>query len=146
MDVTKEESIERTANSVSQLGKRPLRLVLNVSGYLKPEKSLRQVDHVEALKHLQVNTIGPLLVSKHFSPMFGVPDKNAEFKHPLLVNLSARTGSIGDNHLGGWYSYRLSKAALNQVTRTLAVELGRRGIVCVSLHPGTVVRYLHEIH
>ncbi len=58
----------------------------------------------------------------------------------MFATLSARVGSIGDNRLGGWYSYRASKAALNQFVRTAAIELGRRqpGAICVALHPGTV--------
>ena len=142
MDVTKEKTIEEAARFITSITpeKRPLRLLINSAGYLLPEKSLKSVEEEQILKHLRVNTIGPLLVAKHFSPLFGNVDQNASvFKNPVLTNMSARTGSIGDNKLGGWHSYRLSKAALNQVTRTLATEFGRKGLICVSLHPGTVV-------
>ncbi|RKO89219.1 hypothetical protein BDK51DRAFT_21781 [Blyttiomyces helicus] len=57
---------------------------------------------------------------------------------PVWVNISARTGSIGDNGLGGWYSYRVMKAGLNQFTKTLSCELGRKGVTVISYHPGTV--------
>ena len=55
----------------------------------------------------------------------------------IIANLSARVGSISDNNLGGWYSYRMSKAALNQATRTMSNELKRQNVWCISLHPGT---------
>jgi len=55
----------------------------------------------------------------------------------VIANVSARVGSISDNQLGGWYSYRISKAALNQATRTMALELRRQDIWVVALHPGT---------
>ena len=59
------------------------------------------------------------------------------FEACIVANLSARVGSISDNNLGGWYSYRISKAGLNQATRTMALELGRQSVWCVALHPGT---------
>ena len=81
-----------------------------------------------------VNAIGPALVAKHVLPLFP-RDRRAVF-----AALSARVGSISDNRLGGWYSYRASKAALNQLIRTLSIELAARRplAVCVGLHPGTV--------
>ncbi|XP_068758775.1 1-hydroxy-2-glutathionyl-2-methyl-3-butene dehydrogenase-like isoform X2 [Montipora capricornis] len=68
----------------------------------------------------------------------------------ILVNMSARVGSVTDNWLGGWYSYRMSKAALNMATKNLSIELGRKNVICVSLHPGTVntdlsSRYLKNV-
>ena len=58
----------------------------------------------------------------------------------VVANMSARVGSIGDNQLGGWYSYRASKTALNQLTKTMAIECSRRktNVACILLHPGTV--------
>ena len=58
----------------------------------------------------------------------------------MIANMSARVGSIGDNSLGGWYSYRASKTALNQLTKTMAIECTRRktNVSCIMLHPGTV--------
>ena len=81
-----------------------------------------------------MNAIGPLLVAKHFQILLPPQERS------IFANLSARVGSIGDNHLGGWYAYRASKAAQNMVTRNLAIELRRRaqGLICVALHPGTV--------
>jgi NAD(P)-dependent dehydrogenase (short-subunit alcohol dehydrogenase family) len=81
-----------------------------------------------------VNAIGPALLMKHFLPLLPRSGKC------VFATLSARVGSIGDNRLGGWYSYRASKAALNQIVRTAAIELrrGRPDAICVALHPGTV--------
>lgn len=99
-----------------------------------PEKALRELDPVWLGRQYAVNAIGPALVAKHFLPIMPKTGRS------VLAILSARVGSIADNHLGGWYGYRASKAALNQLVRTLAVEDKRRndrGIV-VALHPGTV--------
>jgi NAD(P)-dependent dehydrogenase (short-subunit alcohol dehydrogenase family) len=80
------------------------------------------------------NTIGPALVLKHFTPLLPREGRS------VVAALSAKVGSIGDNHLGGWHSYRASKAALNQVIHTAAIELKRTRpqAICVALHPGTV--------
>ena len=99
-----------------------------------PEKAIGELDPAWLARQFAVNTIGPALVAKHFLPR--MPKKGRS----VLAFLSARVGSISDNRLGGWYGYRASKAALNQLVRTLAVEERRRndrGIV-VGLHPGTV--------
>ena len=101
---------------------------------LAPEKSMRALS-AEALQAVfAVNAVGPALVAKHFLPL--TPRGEAS----LFAVLSARVGSIGDNGLGGWYAYRASKAALNMLVRTLAIEHRRtRPLgVCVALHPGTV--------
>jgi len=88
---------------------------------------------------LAVNTIGPALVLRHFAPLL---DK----QRSLVGVLSAKVGSIGDNRLGGWYAYRASKAALNMVVKTAAIELARthKGLVVAALHPGTVRTSLSE--
>ncbi len=81
-----------------------------------------------------VNAIGPALLLKHFCPLFPRQGR------VVFATLSARVGSIGDNRLGGWHSYRASKAALNQLVRTASIELHRHNpaSLCVALHPGTV--------
>jgi NAD(P)-dependent dehydrogenase (short-subunit alcohol dehydrogenase family) len=81
-----------------------------------------------------VNAIGPALVAKHTLPLIPREDR------AIFAALSARVGSISDNRLGGWYGYRASKAALNQLIRTLSIELARKRkqAICVGLHPGTV--------
>ena len=81
-----------------------------------------------------INAIGPALLMKHFLPLLPKQGKS------VFATLSAKVGSISDNRLGGWYSYRASKAALNQFMRTASIELKRRcpEAICISLHPGTV--------
>ena len=70
--------------------------------------------------------------------------ENSASPPPLLSSISARVGSISDNRLGGWYSYRASKSALNQFTKTLGLELGRKGVACIAVHPGTVATDLSQ--
>jgi NAD(P)-dependent dehydrogenase (short-subunit alcohol dehydrogenase family) len=99
-----------------------------------PEKALKELDPVWLARQFAVNAIGPALVAKHFLPVM------PRGRRTVFAVLSARVGSIADNRLGGWYGYRASKAALNQLVRTLAIEDKRRndrGLV-VGLHPGTV--------
>lgn len=117
----------------------PLRLVLDATGFLHderqgPEKSWRDLDAAKLARSFAINAIGPALLMKHALPLLPREGKS------VFATLSARVGSIGDNRLGGWYGYRASKAALNQIVRTAAVELKRRApeAVCVALHPGTV--------
>jgi NAD(P)-dependent dehydrogenase (short-subunit alcohol dehydrogenase family) len=101
---------------------------------LSPEKALSAVTPDHLAHAFAVNTIGPALLMKHFLPLLPRQGKS------VFASLSAKVGSIGDNQLGGWYSYRASKAALNQLVHTAAIELARRKpeAVCVALHPGTV--------
>ena len=98
-----------------------------------PERSLGQLKREHMLKSFEINAIGPALVMKHFLPLLPRAGKS------VFAVLSARVGSIGDNRLGGWHSYRASKAALNQLVRTSAIELKRTKpeAICVALHPGT---------
>ncbi len=140
MDVTDERTIERAADDVRALVGE-LDFLFNVAGLLHdettdmaPEKSLRDVDPDQLHRSFAVNAIGPLVVAKHFAGLF------RHDRRGVFANMSARVGSIGDNRKGGWYGYRASKAAQNQFTRTLAIEMNRRSpeTICAALHPGTV--------
>ena len=141
IDLLDEESLERAARVAADMGE--LRVVIDATGFLHddrqgPEKSLRQLEAGSLARSFALNAIGPALIMKHVLPQFPRSGK------AVFATLSARVGSIGDNRLGGWYSYRASKAALNQLVRTAAVELARRcpeGI-CVAMHPGTVATSL----
>ena len=95
---------------------------------------LRQVDADHLVRAFRVNALGALLVAKAFEPVL------KRSAHARFASLSARVGSIGDNRLGGWYAYRSTKAALNQMTRTLSIQWRRltHPILCVVLHSGTV--------
>ena len=100
----------------------------------QPERSWQHLDP-DALAHsFRINAIGPAMVMRHFLPL--LPRQG----RCVAAFLSARVGSIGDNALGGWYGYRASKAALNQLVHTAAIELARRNrqALCIALHPGTV--------
>ena len=100
---------------------------------LRPEKRLADIQASSFERVLAINTIGPALVLRHFTPLM---DKFCS----RVGLLSAKVGSIEDNRLGGWYAYRASKAALNMVVKTAAIELARthKGLVIAALHPGTV--------
>ena len=138
MDLLDEASIEAAARHIASLGQ-PVRFVFLATGFLhddvhRPERSLRDLSAAHMAKAYALNTIGPALVLKHFTPLLPREGRS------VVAALSAKVGSIGDNHLGGWHSYRASKAALNQVMHTAAIELkrSRPEAICVALHPGTV--------
>ncbi|SFH09299.1 NAD(P)-dependent dehydrogenase, short-chain alcohol dehydrogenase family [Sulfitobacter dubius] len=99
-----------------------------------PEKSLRAITQKAMLDQFALNAVGPALILRHAARLLP-RDRRAVF-----AVLSARVGSIGDNRLGGWISYRSAKAAVNQIVHTAAIELGRSHpqSICVALHPGTV--------
>lgn len=137
IDITEEASV---AAAVEALGSSPpLRLAIVATGLLhadgvSPEKTWRDLDAERLATTFRVNAIGPALVAKHLLPRLPRTGRS------VFAALSARVGSIGDNRLGGWYGYRASKAALNQLLRTLAIELARTrpDAICLGLHPGTV--------
>ena len=136
LDLLDEASI---AGLAERLTGRELRLVIDATGFLHdgermPERSWRNLDPQAMAYSYAVNAIGPALLMKHLLPLLPREGKS------VFATLSARVGSIGDNRLGGWYSYRAAKAALNQLTRSASIELGRRWpeAICVALHPGTV--------
>ena len=125
----------------------PLHLILCATGALQigghaPEKALARVQPAAMVAQFALNAIGPAMVFKHMAPLLPRRDRG------LIGVLSARVGSIGDNRLGGWLSYRAAKAAANQVIRTSAIELGRTrpGAVALALHPGTVATDLTRAH
>ena len=144
MDLDNEASIADAAADMAADG--PLDLVIVASGLLQrepdvaPEKSWRAIDAAAMAEVFRINTIGPALVGKHVLENLNTGGR------PVFAAISARVGSVEDNRLGGWHSYRASKAALNQIMRNFAIELGRRNkaAIAVSLHPGTVDTSLSE--
>ena len=137
LELLSEPSIAAAATWAAGQGE--IRLVLDATGFLhdgrfRPERGWRDIDPRHMAHAFAVNAIGPALLMKHFCPL--LPREG----WVVFATLSARVGSIGDNRLGGWHSYRASKAALNQLVRTASVELRRHNpsSVCVALHPGTV--------
>lgn len=160
LDITSEDSYHTVAQeTTSRFGDSCLKTLWNINGILHAEKNLAQI----SLDHLQqtfaVNTFSHLLGFKHFVPLIprgaeakkvqeGEAENVAEGVLPgdlsVVASLSAKVGSIGDNQKGGWYSYRASKAALNQLIKTLSKELELRSVpaISVGLHPGTVRSHL----
>lgn len=141
LDITDEASIAQHLGALEG----PFERIIIATGALelngvRPEKSLRALDGAAMAAQFALNTIGPTLVLKHALRL--VPkDKPAQ-----IAALSARVGSIGDNALGGWHSYRAAKSALNQFFHTGAIEIARsHPLACVALiHPGTVATALGE--
>lgn len=137
-DIRDQQSIDAAAARVAADGE--LDIVIVATGILhrgsdvRPEKSLRDLDADAMLEVFRVNTVGPALIARAFLPLMRRAGKS------VFAALSARVGSIGDNRLGGWTSYRSSKAALNMVLKTLSIEHARRfpESVIAALHPGTV--------
>ena len=136
IDFAREGSIADAA--AAPRAEAPFHLVLVATGLLHgagvaPEKRLADLDGAALATLFLTNTIGPALVLRHFAPLL-------DRQRSLLAVLSAKVGSIGDNRLGGWYGYRASKAALNMLLKTAAIELRRThpGAVLAALHPGTV--------
>ena len=155
VDYAEESTIAQSAAWVAEQCKlAPLKLVVVATGYLHsllsygnhnnkgagPERSFQHLD-AQYLQHVMlVNAVGPALVLKHFAPLL---PKTGDVR---IAFISAKVGSITDNALGGWYGYRASKAALNQIVKTAAIELARRNkqTLCIALHPGTVATKLSE--
>lgn len=143
LDITNESSIEAHLSQVE--GEFDLVIIatgaLSIEGH-GPEKSLGSIRAEAMTAQFMLNSIGPILVLKHAKRLL------PRHRRAVFAALSARVGSIGDNHLGGWYSYRASKAGLNQLIRTASIELKRthRHLICVSLHPGTVATKFTEAY
>ncbi|KAF2966911.1 hypothetical protein GQX73_g6678 [Xylaria multiplex] len=166
LDVTDESSVKAASEKAAELfppSSHHLHLAFALPGILHPEKHPRQVDYDAALETLKVNTLGPLVLMKWFGellPRKGTdmsyvkmrggsdPDGSSDEDHRLRVPAhatwvtnSARVGSTGDNRLGGWYSYRASKAGVNSITKSFDLHLRSRSAdnaVAFAYHPGTV--------
>jgi NAD(P)-dependent dehydrogenase (short-subunit alcohol dehydrogenase family) len=144
MDITDEAQIAAGIAQIKQQVDR-LHLVIYCVGFLhegdiQPEKSLQQIQAESLLRYFQVNSIGAVLLAKHLLPLIKHGDRS------VLASISAKVGSIGDNQLGGWYGYRASKAALNMLMRTVAIEYSRKSpkTLVVMLHPGTTDTQLSQ--
>ena len=145
LDISREDSIRDAREALDAITDR-LDMMITCAGLLHndkglaPEKQLADVDPDSLATSFAVNASGPLLMIKHFHDLL------THGERAVIASLSARVGSISDNHLGGWYAYRASKAAQNQFTRTAAIELRRKSkaLICVGLHPGTVDTGLSE--
>ena len=155
--MTQQSSIENVGEIIREKYNR-VDLLLNVAGILGdgvttpgPERALSKMDRSWLETTMAVNVIGPVMLTKELLPLLTQQQRRGRPKpdeavcevaapprpNAIVANLSARVGSITDNGLGGWYSYRMSKTALNQATRTMALEFKRNLVWTVALHPGT---------
>ena len=141
IDIENENSI-KDASAIAK-SQKTIDMVIVASGILHnydimPEKSLKELSITKFQKLFQVNAIGPAIIAKYFIHLLNKDNK------AVFAALSARIGSINDNRLGGWYSYRASKAALNMILKTISIESKRinKNALIIGLHPGTVDSYL----
>lgn len=135
LDLTDEASVARAAARLAG----PFDLIVNATGALqigadRPEKSLDGISAPAMAAQFALNATGVALALRYFTPLLPRAGRS------VFASLSARVGSIGDNRLGGWFSYRAAKAAQNQILRTAAIEIARKRpeAIIVALHPGTV--------
>lgn len=136
LDFANENSVAEVARQLATCPR--YHLIINAVGMLHteefmPEKRLTDLNYTQMQAIFQANTFGPALVLRHFVPLL-------DGERAIMAMLSAKVGSISDNKLGGWYSYRASKAALNMLIKTASIEVARnqKNSVLVALHPGTV--------
>lgn len=143
MDISEEKSIKKAIEEMKQHSDH-IDWVINCVGLLhtkqsQPEKALRQLETAFFLENMQVNALASMLIAKHIKPLLKHAERSDE--HPaIFATISARVGSITDNELGGWYSYRMSKAALNMGMKNLSIEWERalKDVCVVVMQPGTV--------
>lgn len=143
MDVSSEASIKEGVESIRQQTEH-IDWVVNCVGLLhteksQPEKALRQVESEFFMQNMQVNALAGLLIAKHIKPLLAKAERS-HAQPAIFATISARVGSISDNQVGGWYSYRMSKAALNMGMKNLSIEWDRalKEVCVVVMQPGTV--------
>lgn len=144
LDITDEASVAAAAHRMSEMHG-TFDLIINATGALTidgvgPEKAIKAISPDAMMRQFLVNAVGPALLLKHFHGLL------PRHSRSVFASLSARVGSIGDNRLGGWISYRAAKAAQNQIIKTASIEIARThpGAIVVALHPGTVATELSK--
>ncbi|KAG6878267.1 hypothetical protein C0993_010039 [Termitomyces sp. T159_Od127] len=142
LELTSEPSIAAAADKLSSLLQPSsyMHTGFFTGGILYPEKQPSDLDVVKITESFQINVVSHLLLIKHFSRFLPTAQKPQLTAPAKWVHVTARVGSISDNARGGWYSYRSSKAALNQVVKTfdLQLQMNKSQAICVGVHPGTV--------
>lgn len=144
IDFNKENTILKTVEFIKNTNK-SISILFDATGILQhesymPEKTFKNIDLDFSKKNFLINAIGPALLIKHFAPLLDSENKS------VFATLSAKVGSISDNGYGGWYSYRASKAALNQFIKTASIEMKvkNKQAIFLALHPGTVKSNLSQ--
>ena len=144
IDIEDENSIKKSTENIPEDIKFDMIFVatgiLHNDDDIFPEKSIKDINADKLKRVLSINTIGPTLVGKYFIPYLNNKSKS------IFAFLSARVGSISENKLGGWYSYRSSKTALNQIIKNFSIEIKRTNpnAIFVGLQPGTVSSFLSK--
>ncbi len=128
LDVLDRDSI---AGLAAALDGRGIDMLINNAGIFPRESAIENVNADDYARTLMVNSLGPVLVTQALMPNL----RAGELKR--IVNITSQLASI-ENNSGGYYGYRESKAALNMFTRSLALELGPEGFICLAIHPGWV--------
>ena len=138
LDLLNEETIAQSAQFIKDKDI-PVSIVFDATGLLHddnnmPEKTYKNIDQIFMRKNFEINVMGPALIMKYFLPLLDKEEKS------IFASISAKVGSISDNRYGGWYSYRASKAALNQMIKTASIEMKMKNqnVICLAIHPGTV--------
>ncbi|KAF5322532.1 hypothetical protein D9619_000985 [Psilocybe cf. subviscida] len=145
LDLSSEESIAGAAHQLKRKLEHQgvthpyIHTAFITGGMLVPEKRPADMDWEIIRRTFQINVISHMLIIKHFSQFLPTVKDHVEYPSKW-AHITARVGSIADNERGGWYSYRASKAALNQVIKTYDIQLqqGKIPAMAVGLHPGTV--------
>lgn len=146
LNLVEEENVKSLVSVLKEKEVDQVSYVINCIGFLHdeklegPERRLEEVDPESLLRSFEVNTLPTATIAKHLKPLIRTSEK------PKFVSLSAKVGSITDNGMGGWYSYRASKAALNMLIKNIGLEFGRinKEAIVLSLHPGTTESKLSE--
>ena len=144
IDIEDENSIKKSTENIPEDIKFDMIFVatgiLHNDDDIFPEKSIKDINADKLKRVLSINTIGPTLVGKYFISYLNNKNKS------IFAFLSARVGSISENKLGGWYSYRSSKTALNQIIKNFSIEVKRTNpnAIFVGLQPGTVSSFLSK--
>ena len=142
LDIENQNSIQNAAEKIKDNSINHIIVATGIlhSEHFSPEKSIKDINYQTMEKVIRVNTIGPALIGRYFIPLLSKDNRS------VIAFLSARVGSISDNKLGGWYSYRASKTALNQIIKNFSIELRRTNpkAIVLGLQPGTVDSKLSE--
>lgn len=130
LDVTNDEEVLQLPSRLPTSFAGRVDVLINNAGILFSENSIADVTRQHMEETFQTNVVSPLFVTRALLPLLGAKS--------LVMNISSMMGSIQDNSSGGYYSYRMSKTALNMVNKSLAIDLKGQGVICVVVHPGWV--------
>lgn len=139
-DYLDEVSLANTAKAIQRADAVFIATGMLQTATTRPEKSFKEITREHLVESLLINTVAPTLALKHLTPLLPRSGRS------VVATVSARVASMGDNALGGWTSYRCSKAGVNMVVKNLAIEMARTHpqAMVVTLHPGLVTSKLSD--